>query len=429
MYRLLKRELAKRNKPINLCIIGIGWIGSGLVRELSKYKKIIPKVLVNKTIKKAIIAYSDIGISENQIIIINNKEQLKKAQKTNKYIIFSDINLIKYLKNIDLVYEATGDVLAGAISCLNSIKAGIRFMTINYEMDSTIGLILSKIARKNKVLYSGADGDQPGVLSRMIHEATCLGFNPKIAGNCKGFIDKYQNPKGVKPFVSKRQDVNKICSFADGTKQSAELVSVANAFGFSISKRGMNGPKTTKQSLIKDFNKIIDIDSLEKPLVEYVMGINGVDQGAGVFLIVNKNGLYVKEELEFLKKGPGPYYLFFRAHHLCHIEAISGILQSVLFNSPTIIPRTRACDVITMAKRDLKKGQRLDGYGGFDCYGEIEKAEIVSENNFLPFGLASYATTKVPIKKDTIITYDMVELENNIVIRLRKQQDKIPFST
>ncbi len=75
----------------------------------------------------------------------------------------------------------------------------------------------------------------------------------------------------------------------------------------------------------------------------------------------------------------------------------------------------------------LKVGQKLDGIGGYDCYGEVERADITAKERLLPIGLAEFATVKKKIPKDTPLTYDMVELSDNIVMKLKKEQDQLPL--
>ena len=48
------------------------------------------------------------------------------------------------------------------------------------------------------------------------------------------------------------------------------------------------------------------------------------------------------------------------------------------------------------------------------------------KENFLPMGLAKGSKLKVDVKKDTIITNDMVEMINDsILFHLRKMQDNL----
>ncbi len=294
-------------------------------------------------------------------------------------------------------------------------------------MDAAVGLRVANIAKKRGVLYSNSDGDQPGVLARMIDEVTSWGFEPKIVGNCKAFLDVHQNPTGVKPFVPSHQDGHMVCGMADGTKQSIEMAVLGNAYGYYPSKRGMYGSTTTKNTLIKTFDDLVGLKSLKGTYVDFVMGINGVDQGAGVFIVAHRDTPHTKDDMKFLKKGDGPFYLFFRDHHLCYFETLPSIAEAVLFGMPTFFAKGRYVDVMSVAKRDLEPGQKLDGIGGYDCYGLVERAEIVAENKFLPVGLAGFSTINKKIPKDTPITYDAVELSDNLVVKLRREQEQLPL--
>ena len=125
-----------------------------------------------------------------------------------------------------------------------------------------------------------------------------------------------------------------------------------------------------------------------------------------------------------MKKGDGPYYLFFRDHHLCYFEAPLSIYDVVLNGKATIAGKSKSADVLAVAKRDLPSGTSLDGIGGYDVYGVIDTANQVKEENLLPMGLVEYAQLTENVQKGTPISYDMVEFpEENLVIELRRQQD------
>src|SRR5690606_2504177 len=130
---------------------------------------------------------------------------------------------------------------AAAVSALYSLESRVPFVTMSSEMDALLGTFFARLARDRDTLYSLADGDQPGVLARLIQEVIFQGFEPVVSGNVKNHYDPYATPDSVRPFLLPGQDAFKICSFADGTKQAFELASVANGFGFSTAKRGFNG--------------------------------------------------------------------------------------------------------------------------------------------------------------------------------------------
>jgi predicted homoserine dehydrogenase-like protein len=79
---------------------------------------------------------------------------------------------------------------------------------------------------------------------------------------------------------------------------------------------------------------------------------------------------------------------------------------------------------MSVAKKDLKPGDILDGIGGFAAYGLIELHETVKKNGYLPIGLSEGCVVKRKISRDEPIKYDDVELnEKSILFNLRKIQD------
>jgi predicted homoserine dehydrogenase-like protein len=66
--------------------------------------------------------------------------------------------------------------------------------------------------------------------------------------------------------------------------------------------------------------------------------------------------------------GDGPFYVFYTPFH--HIQIASTIGRAVIHRDPTVAPiGGPVCEVVAVAKRDLKAGERLDGIGGFCTYG------------------------------------------------------------
>jgi len=82
-------------------------------------------------------------------------------------------------------------------------------------------------------------------------------------------------------------------------------------------------------------------------------------------------------------------------------------------------------EVATVAKKDLAEGEILDGIGGFTVHGMIHRAEEAHKENLLPLGLTHGSRLKRSIKKGQAIRYDQVELEDSILLQLRKIQDAL----
>jgi predicted homoserine dehydrogenase-like protein len=81
---------------------------------------------------------------------------------------------------------------------------------------------------------------------------------------------------------------------------------------------------------------------------------------------------------------------------------------------------------MTVAKRDLKPGERLDDFGGYTFHGVMDRAEVARELNALPAGLAPGAKVVRPLAPGAVVTWGDVELdENSTVVKLRRQQDAL----
>jgi predicted homoserine dehydrogenase-like protein len=417
----LLKEREKSGRPINVAVMGAGWFGGGLVHELNRWPGIEPRLLFSRDTKKAVDAYLQAGISKDKITVVDSASALAQAILKNQYIVSKNIDLISDLQGIDIFFDATGNLLAGARAAINVLKQKLHFITISAELDATVGYVLNEIAKENGVIFSNCDGDQPGVLARMIGEVKLMGFEIAVAGNGKGFLDYHATPEDIMPFVTEGNNAKVITSATDGSKQSFELAVLANGFGLDVDRRGMHGVKTTKEAMVKD---IIDTVSKEG-VIEYFMGKN-THYGTTVFVIGKRSDEIVRKDFKYLNRGEGPYYLFFRDYHLCYYETPNSIAEAVLFNTPTISPQALKADVLTVSKRDLKSGEKLDGIGGYTVYGLIDRYETIIEENLLPLGLAEYAVMTCDVKQDTPITYDMVDFsEENLIITLRNKQNNI----
>ncbi len=421
VYRELLRDREKKS-PIKVAVIGAGWFGKGLIGEICGWPGMEPRLVVEKTIEKAVDAYVKAGIPRNEIAVAGSVGEVKQHLAKDEHVVSDKLEVISELDGIDVVFEATGDIEVGAKSALWTMEQGIDFITVSAEMDATVGFILSEQAKEKGVIYSNSDGDQPGVLARMIDEVKLLGFDIVVAGNGKGFLNYHTVPEDIMKWVREGQDAKKTTSFTDGTKQSMELAVLSNATGLVPEKRGMHGPKVTKETLVDDFLKVIS----KEGIVDYMMGANA-NLGMTVFVIGKREGDLAADALDYYKMGKGPYYLFFKDHHLCFFEAPKSIADAALFNIATIAPKGRFADVLTVAKKDMKAGQKLDGIGGYTVYGLIDRAEVVREQNLLPLGLSEYAQLTCDVKIDEPITYDMVDFpRENVVLQLRRQQDNLP---
>ena len=283
-------------------------------------------------------------------------------------------------------------------------------------------------ARKAGVVYSFTDGDQPGVQMNLYRFVKGIGVTPVLCGNIKGLFDPYRNPTTQEAFAKKwRQTPQMVASFADGTKISFEQAIVANATGMTVARRGMLGPSVPAGTRIDDVAKLYPSELLRPPgIVDYVVG---AAPGPGVYVIGTHDHPEQRHALNLYKLGEGPFYVFYTPYHLCHFEAPASVARAACFRDAVVTPLAGpVVEVVATAKIDLKRGEAIDGLGGYMTYGQCEKAEIVHRDGLLPIGVAEGCRLQRDVPKDGVLTYaDVVVPPGRVVDRLRAEQAEVFF--
>jgi predicted homoserine dehydrogenase-like protein len=197
----------------------------------------------------------------------------------------------------------------------------------------------------------------------------------------------------------------------------------ANATGCLPMQRGMVGPEATQETVTQVFALEEDGGITKFPgAVDFVQGSS---MSGGVFITVRVRDERILADLQYLKVGKGKYCTFFRPYHLWFLEAPISVARAHLYREVWMAPLDRpVAEVMTIAKRALTPGERLDDFGGYTFYGTIERAEVARTLNALPVGLAPGARVNRLVPAGEIVTWDDVQLdEGSVVVRLRRQQD------
>ncbi|WFA07706.1 NAD(P)-dependent oxidoreductase [Tissierella sp. Yu-01] len=419
------KELDENNAPIKVSLVGAGLMGKGLVSQMMLVKGMIPSLVVSHKIDDAIEAYTLAGISRDDIKIAKNLEDINVAMENGKYVV-TDITENATKPNlVDVVVDATGVPNAGANIAFDAILNKKHIVMLNVEADIVVGPILNRLAKSAGVVYTGTAGDEPGSVKEIVDFAEATGFEVLAIGKGKNNpIDYDATPESVKEqAIKSKLKPLRLASFIDGTNTMVEMAAMANSTGFIPDVRGGHGPTTDVKNLPKIYSLKEDGGILNKyKIVDYAHGI-----APGVFVIVTSSLPQVHHEMKFLKMGDGPNYVLYRPYHLTSLETPISIARAALYNEPTIAPiyDNPVAEVVTRAKMDLKKGQRLDGIGEYTVIGSIEVYEKAKEENLVPIGLINENTiVKRDIKKGEFITYDMVDLDKSTMIyKLRQLQE------
>jgi predicted homoserine dehydrogenase-like protein len=418
------QDFVARQGPIKVGIIGAGYVGAGLVHLLDQLEGFRPAVVVNRTVDRAVGAYVASGNSAAEVVVACTQSELEVAIEAGRPAVTADPDLVIAADGLDVLVEATGALDYGAAVMLSALTAGRAVVSINAEVDATIGWLLHTTAVEHGGVYTICDGDQPGVLMRTLDHVRHMGFAPLVAANCKRHLDIRQTPESSAPYAARDGTSPLVTTAAgDGTKMNIENAVVANLAGMPPDCRGMNGVPTTLEHAVQDVLATVS----RTGVVEYTLG---GDFAAGVFVIACPPEVAsVQRALRFFKMGDGPDYLFFRPYTMVHFEMPLSLAEVVLDRRPLWQPAAPpVADVIAVAKHSLQAGERLDGIGGHSCYGQIDSVE--ASRDLLPIALSHHARLTRDVPRDEPIALDAVEIdENGPIVELRRRQDVLLGAT
>jgi len=446
MFSSLLAKRAAEGKPIRVGIIGAGKFGTGLVAQISRMRGMEVCSISDINLDHARNAYTISGIPAETPRVVESVGEMNDAIRRGGRAITEDGLLIADSDLIDVVVEATGIPEVGARMAYHTLICNKHLVMVNVEADVTVGPFLRRLADSAGVVYTLVDGDQPGVTMNIVEWARTLGFEIVAAGRGTIFYsdDREGTPDTVparfgfsKETIERRKINFKMYnSFRDGTKAQVEMTALANMAGLVPDVRGMHEPSVNIADIPRLFSLREEGGILSRHGVVELANSVAEDGktmlknplGMGVFVVIRTDHPFIQEDLAsyYLHPGGGGNnFLLYRPYHLVAVEAPISIAKAVLYGQPTGAPLARpVAEVITAAKRSLKRGEKLDGGGGYTVVGLCENAEVARAQKLLPLGLSSGASLKQDVAKGATITYDMVELdEGSFILKLRRLQD------
>src|SRR5260370_39498294 len=100
------------------------------------------------------------------------------------------------------------------------------------------------------------------------------------------------------------------------------------------------------------------------------------------------------------------------------------ILGAALDNEPTGQPHGFRGDVGSVAKRDLRAGEMLDGEGGYTVWGKLMPAAASLKAGALPIGLAHRVKLKNDVTHGAVVRWSDVEIDaENETIKTRRAME------
>ena len=422
----LHTKLLNYNNEIKVAFIGCGKFISMFLAQYNQLKKIKIDSIIELDLDKAKRNCSNCGLSEQKINNINFTSSLENT----------------FNRDIDIYIEATGNPIVGTIHAVKIIKNKKHLILVNVEADVTCGKYLSDLANENGVICSMAYGDQPSLILEQIEWSRLNGFEVVCAGKGTKYHPdfEYSTPETVwgyyglsKKRAEKESGMNPkmFNSFLCVDKSAIEMCAVSNATNLKCPENGLTFPPVgvydiAKKLIPKNKGGLIDFEGQ----VEVISSIDREkkdipnDLRWGVYIVIKAGNQYVKncfKDYGMVTDESGDYSAIWRPYHYIGLELAQSIYSIALDNRATGYTKNYNAEVASVAKKDLKKGDKLDGEGGFCAKGKLVTSQTSKKENLLPLGLTDHALVNKDIAKDQVITIKDVDLNlPEEVIQARK---------
>jgi predicted homoserine dehydrogenase-like protein len=225
-------------------------------------------------------------------------------------------------------------------------------------------------------------------------------------------------------------------SFIDGTKSGIEMTAICNATGLVPQTDGLAFPPASRFELAEICKPRSDGGTLEKKGVTEVVSSITRDEkdvphhlAMGTYVVITSESAYAQmcfKEYNMLPDSSGKYASLYRPTHMIGLELGLSIASAALRKEPTGTPICFNSDVAATAKRDLKKGEVLDGEGGFCVWGKQTPAELSLKEGYLPLGLAHNVALKRDIKTGERLKWDDVAYDaSDNAVKVRREMEAV----
>lgn len=419
-------RMADAGKSVRVCIIGAGEMGTDLVTAIRQMRGMDIATIVDRRLASAPTAMEIAGYNKEHAAICESAADVTKAFEAGRIPVVADAHMGLSHELVDVVIDATGSPAAGAEYGLAALDAGKHLVMMNVEADVTVGAILAHIADEKGLIYTIGAGDEPSSVMELYDFVTALGYPVVAAGKGKNNAFKIDAVPDDYREEAARRNMNPrmLVEFVDGSKTMVEMSCIANATGLMPDKPGMHGPDCSLDALCttlvpKEHGGLLE----HYGCVDFTVG-KGV--APGIFVVADMRHPRVRERLNDLHLGPGPFYTFYRPYHLTSLEVPLSAARAVLHRRADMRPLKRpVAEVCALAKKDLKAGDILDFIGETSYRSWAMRADEARAEGAVPVGLLDGAKVMRDIPKGALITRHDVDVRRDTPLyALRKRQDE-----
>ena len=416
----LQNAISKRidnDNPVKVALIGAGKFGSMFLSQVPTTPGLEVAVIADLKPENAIKACKNVGWSDD---LISKTKFVDEATQAIR------------LSEVDVVVEATGFPAAGIEHARQAFQNGKHIIMVNVEADVLAGAALVKEAKSAGVVYSMAYGDQPALTAEIVEWARASGFHVSSAGKGTRYLPAYHKSTpdtvwdyyGLSHEEAAKAGMNPkmFNSFLDGTKSGLEMAAIANACGLEVPNDGLLFPPCGMDDLANilkpsKFGGILEQNGQVEVVSSFERDGRPVfkDLRWGVFAVLEAPNDYAAscfKQYGMNTDNTGQFSAMYKPFHLIGMELNISIFSAALLNQATGQTQKFTGDVVSTTKRNLKKGEMLDGEGGATVWGKLIPAKLSLSLEALPIGLAHSIKLKNDIKENEIIKWSDVEFSS-----------------
>jgi predicted homoserine dehydrogenase-like protein len=358
--------------------------------------------------------------------------------------LIEDGTAIAVRDDVDVVIDATGHPEAGILHARAAIAQGKHVVMVNVEADVLAGPLLAGEARAAGVVYSMAYGDQPALIAELVDWARATGFRVVAAGKGTKYLPGYHritpdtvwNHYGLSAEEARAAGMNAkmFTSFMDGTKSAIEMAAVANACGLGVPSGGLAFPPCGVDDLPHVLRPKAEGGVLDDAGMVEVVACDERDGRPvfrdlrwGVYVVIEAPTPYAAacfRQYGLKTDATGRYAALYRPYHMIGLELGISVLSAALRAEPTGQPRAFRGDVMAVAKRNLARGEMLDGEGGTCVWGRLAPAGLSLAKGALPIGLAHGVKLLREVKAGQAVTWQDVDIDPaRPAVRARREME------
>jgi len=212
------------------------------------------------------------------------------------------------------------------------------------------------------------------------------------------------------------------------------MTAVCNATGLVPQSAGLGFPPATRFELADVCKPRSEGGTLErKGVTEVVSSLyrDGRDVphhlAMGTYVVMESDSPYAAQcfkEYHCLHDKGGRYAALYRPTHMIGLELGISVASVALRGEPTGAPVCFNSDVVAVAKRPLRKGEILDGEGGFAVWGRQVPAEVSLAEGYLPLGLASDVALTGDIAEGQALRWSDVAIDASTdAVKVRREME------